>query len=305
MIYKYNPEDPNFRPIAILELLHQECSLPSDFKDAYQKLISDIRKEQEKRRRDFIDIAAKVLNCPVDQVEISAREIYKKKVLEDRLAEIERMKAAVVRFKMTAQHTESLRKLQQERPEANININSEEFDPDYHTMIVKGTRSFFREDIENEKNLALDYSEKKSEEASDQDLFNALRPQDMSDWARLSQEETALEQAYQKWEKVFGDGNILEFEMKSKYPEVLNLDVGSNEKSITPQEPVQFTRCVEHGLLVRYGQQYIAQVSFPKILQFLCSQKLDYNASLFIGHILKKNGEPYTKATIEQYCKTV
>jgi len=74
MIYKYNPEDQDFRSVTILELLHQEYSKPSDFRNAYQELISSIRKEQEKRRRDFIDIAAKVLNCPVDQVEISARE---------------------------------------------------------------------------------------------------------------------------------------------------------------------------------------------------------------------------------------
>lgn len=221
MTYQYNLERQDFRPVEILDLLHQEYSKPSDFRNAFQELISDIRREQEKRKQQFISIAAKVLNCPVDQVEKHAREIYQKRLLEDRRADIEMMKTTLVHFKMTKQHAEILQKLQQERPEANIKIESEEYDTKYHTMVVKGTRSCLPEEFENEKNMALEYSKEEANKASDRDLFNALRVQDTSDWLKSSQEEIALERAWEEWKKVFGDGNCLEYEMQKRYSNIL------------------------------------------------------------------------------------
>ena len=69
------------------------------------------------------------------------------------------------------------------------------------------------------------------------------------------------------------------------------------------EEPVQFTRCVEKGLMQRKGSKYFVLLGLPDVLKYLQEIKLPYKATLFQGLILKHDGSVYTSESITQICK--
>lgn len=370
MAYKYDPEDTTFRPVAILETLHQENPKPSDFKAAFQKLILKIRLEEERLKQEYFEIARRVYNLPsIDEVKARAREIYKNQIFLERQAEINRMPNAIVHYTISSKQKEFFQNPQQEKSKLDIVNQHEEYSNVLHANVVKGIRKFTLEEIKDAQSRLSHEIQEQVGQASVQELLNALRPQDMSDIEKLTKEEIALGKTWQKWLKVFGDGNVIEREMESRYPEVLRTEddhengdhrpqdannqnvtiqnifmqeinnsnstyltntnneddkqetvkqketkneekssAGNNNTSpeiLALEEPIQFTRCVDKGLLYRYGDKYISVVSFPKILRFLYSENLEYSPSLFIGRILKRNKKPYTESTIIQNCRIV
>jgi len=80
-------------------------------------------------------------------------------------------------------------------------------------------------------------------------------------------------------------------------------EIERESKLLPQEEPIQFVKCVDHGYMTRKGSQYIALVSFPKILIFFKKEGLPYKASLFINRVLQKDDTPYTDGIIQQFIK--
>jgi|GEM_PF-1816581 len=240
MAYKYDPEDKNFRPVTILQTLNQEHPKPSYFKAAFQGLLSNIRFEEERLKQQYYEIARVTYNLPsIDEVKIKAREIYKRKLFSDRQAEIDRMNKAVVHYTMASKRKEFFQNSHPEQPTLEIESQDEEYSHTWHTNVIRGVRHFSPKEIENAQARLPDDIQKQVDNASDLELLNALRPQDVSDFEKLTKEEIELEQTWEQWLKVFGDGNMIEFEMKNRYPEVLQIkqeNIGEDSQAASESE---------------------------------------------------------------------
>lgn len=263
----YDLQDGNYKtPATILEVLKQEYPKPSEFMNAYSGLLSETRKEQEERKQRFLNLVSQTLNLTTEEVMQKAHELFRESYERSERERIERMRRPRNRFLTTADGT-------------------------IHTV-----EPFSEKEIEEELESLPSRTEKAVQEATDWDTLGALR---------MNVDGPGIEAAWKEWEDASGFANALEYEIVNWPDSALpvNSVPAPIEPETPPEEPVQFTRSVENGFLVRKGSQYIAPMGFPMVLKFLQAQNLPYNASIFFDRILKTDGTPFKESTIRENCK--
>lgn len=264
----YDLHDRNYKsPATILEILKQEYPKPSDFMNAYHRLLSETRKEQEERKQRFLNLVSQTLNITTEQVIQKAYELFRKSYEHSENERIARMEKANEVFRKSHEYSER-----------------EQIEP------------FSKEEIERDKESLPSRIEKAVQEATDRDTLNALR---------MNVEGSGIEAAWKEWEDASGFANALEYEIVN-WPDSV-FPVNSVPAPIEPETPLPdeppFSQNVMESCEIRHHRpgDYRVVKSLSRTVNKLKNYPdIGVITVGMLRKIKKVDGRSYTEGTLQR-----